>query len=63
MGRIDEPMLTRRQRAKVESEIRSLIGPHTSKLDAEAIQFIAIQVGRQTAEEVEFCKRDVRGRP
>jgi hypothetical protein len=60
---IDGPLLTRRQRQKVQSEILSLIGPATDVDEAETIRFVAIQVGRQTAEEVAFCKRDARGRP
>lgn len=62
MSKVDEPMLTLRQRQKVASEIRHLAGPHTSDADMRVIDFVAHQVGRQTAEEVEFCKRDGRGR-
>jgi hypothetical protein len=59
----NEPMLTARQRAKVLTEILGLIGSTTDKNDEGVIRFVAVQVGRQTREEAEFCKHDVRGRP
>ena len=57
------PILTRRQRQKVHDEIVGLVGPSTSDSDMRTIAFVAGQVGRQTREEVEFWKHDVRGRP
>jgi hypothetical protein len=57
-----EPMLTRKQRHKVHSEILSLIGLLTSDDDCRVIRFVATQVGRQSSEEAEFCKHDGRGR-
>jgi hypothetical protein len=57
-----EAMLTRKQRHKVHSEILSLISALASNDDCRVIRFVATQVGRQTAEEAEFCKHDVRGR-
>lgn len=57
-----EPLLTKRQREKVAREIADLIGPMTDENDASVIRFVARQVERQTAEEVEFCRHDVRGR-
>jgi hypothetical protein len=58
-----DPILTKRQRQKVHDEIMGFIGPSTSDADARTISFVAGQVGRQTREEVEFCRHGVRGRP
>ena len=60
---MSEPILTKRQREKVMLEIVEMIGPMTDDNDERVMRFVARQVGRQTVEEVEFCKRDVRGRP
>ena len=57
------PMLTKRQRQKVASEIISLIGPGTSDAEARTLRFAAHQIGRQTEEEVRFCRTNPRGRP
>ena len=60
---MSEPILTKRQREKVMLEIIEMIGPMTDDNDERVMRFVARQVGRQTVEEVAFCKRDVRGRP
>jgi hypothetical protein len=43
-----EPMLTKRQRQKVASEVQHLVGPCTTDADMRVIKFVAAQVGRQS---------------